>query len=316
MSVIAVLQIRKGGDSGNRGHIAGRDWSGGTTIKLPGEKFNGKEVNASPSSDGVKHMEKIETGDLTGRMVGGGTRGKVYGNSYYGCGYPSNPDHCGVVGRDLSFYFWPVLFYDRFGSTRYPFDGVEVSYRNNSERPGGPLTTLQFQSNQTHSPRSVLYILADNATVTSLAMSITEDCSSYLGPFPAALLYPDGDDGPFPEQAVQYYRGDSAVLFVDGYNNTFALQDGANMTQPPLPLPPTVDRMLLNCINDTIGKYVPLVTPATSWYENGVGVVGLCVVVVIVISLVDIVLRPFGKSICQVWFWLSRRNQSTTVVSP
>ncbi|KAI0041886.1 hypothetical protein FA95DRAFT_1548213 [Auriscalpium vulgare] len=229
---------------------------------------------SSPGSNGVKTISKIKTGPFAGRRVGGGTRRYVYGNRYYGCGYPGRPAYCTVVGRDLSFYYPPVVWIDPSGtySGRYPYNGQE--YPTNSTRLGGQLMTLQLQSNQTYSPPTVLHVLADNATLISLNKSITSKCKQYLGPRTMILQY-NGTGGPFPEQVAQYYRGSSVALTVDGYNNTAALIYVNNMTQAPALLPPTIDLTLLNCVNSTIGANVPLVAMEPPWYKTVIGIIGL-----------------------------------------
>ncbi|KAI0041888.1 hypothetical protein FA95DRAFT_638769, partial [Auriscalpium vulgare] len=277
------LGRRKGGGGKGRGSSRGKGSSGSKSTTVTGPKFNGETVKASPSSNGVKTTKKIKSGFFSGRWSGGGTRKEVYGDWYYGCGYPWKPRYCSVVGRELPYDYLPVYYYDPLGSTAYPYDGLE--YSNSSLRLGGPLVILQFQSNQTYSPPSVFYIFADNATVISLNTSITESCFPYLGPLSLPLPYLNGTGGPLPEQAVQYYRANSVVLLLGGYNNTAALQYVDNMTQIPVPLPPTVDHTLLDCINSTIGEHVPLVSPHTPWVKTpgGIGclvvfgVIGFCI---------------------------------------
>jgi len=65
---------------------------------------------------------------------------------------------------------------------------------------------------------------------------------------------------PKPEQTVQYYRASSVALTLDGYNNTGALEAEGT---PDTPLPTNIDSGLLNCLNGTIGKAVPLVDSAS-----------------------------------------------------
>ena len=58
---------------------------------------------------------------------------------------------------------------------------------------------------------------------------------------------------------MQYYRASSVTLLLDGYNDTSALSDDANTTAP-VPIPAWVDTALLDCLNDTIGEAVPLIS--------------------------------------------------------
>lgn len=68
--------------------------------------------------------------------------------------------------------------------------------------------------------------------------------------------------------AIQYYRASSAVLILDGYNDTAVLSTVPNVTVQSLPA--NVDRMLLICLNATIGAAIPLVD-APAKYHISVG---------------------------------------------
>jgi hypothetical protein len=64
--------------------------------------------------------------------------------------------------------------------------------------------------------------------------------------------------GPAPQE-VQYYRASSVALTLDGYNNTAYFLNSTDDT----PLPESVDKEFLACLNFTIGAAVPLVdTPS------------------------------------------------------
>ena len=119
------------------------------------------------------------------------------------------------------------------------------------------VTLPDYNSNTT------LRILADNATVLSLLGSVANNCSlgntSAISPLP--LNFSDVS-APMPEQAIQYYRGSSVVLTVEGYNDTAAL---SNYTSGPnTPLPGWMNESFVSCVNATIGEAVPLVNGDTS----------------------------------------------------
>lgn len=59
---------------------------------------------------------------------------------------------------------------------------------------------------------------------------------------------------------MQYYRASSVALTWDGYNNTAVFS--SNASTPDVPLPTDLDRVLLKCLNETIGNNVPLVGAA------------------------------------------------------
>lgn len=147
---------------------------------------------------------------------------------------------------------------------------VQYGLPGNSSRPGGPMAQATFTSNSTN---STFHVLSDNSTVASLINSIDSNCT--VGSSSSSLPFPyngANTSQPRPEQAVQYYRASSVALTLDGYNNTDALT-GANGT---VPLPSWVDNTLLNCLNDTIGLAVPLISSADVRLQvNGLSVLAL-----------------------------------------
>ncbi|KAJ2989072.1 hypothetical protein NUW54_g8904 [Trametes sanguinea] len=92
-------------------------------------------------------------------------------------------------------------------------------------------------------------------------------------PFPpdsstSPLAFNGTASDPKPEQAIQYYRGSSVVLTLDGYNDTSALAD--NSSAPAPPIPSNIDMTLLNCLNQTIGAAVPLFDDSEQTSSAGV----------------------------------------------
>lgn len=65
--------------------------------------------------------------------------------------------------------------------------------------------------------------------------------------------------GPAPEQAVAYYRGSSIVVSLVGYNNTAQVFDGVLSDLEDTPLPPPAETQFFQCINETLGDWIPLV---------------------------------------------------------
>lgn len=76
-----------------------------------------------------------------------------------------------------------------------------------------------------------------------------------------------------PFNVVQYYRGSSFSLHLDGYNNSLPdiqAQGDENFTIPdvqPAALPAGVNTDYLNCINETIGEYIGLLD--SDYVTNG-----------------------------------------------
>ena len=132
---------------------------------------------------------------------------------------------------------------------------------DNSSRPGGPLEIAQFQSKNTG---STFHVLSDKSTVSSLIVSVKANCSSDLnatGTSSSPTPFTNLSALPLPEQALQYYRASSVVLTLDGYNDTDVLNGTQipSASAPAAPLPNGTDTTLLTCLNETIGRAVPLV---------------------------------------------------------
>ncbi|CDO71014.1 hypothetical protein BN946_scf184844.g18 [Trametes cinnabarina] len=135
-----------------------------------------------------------------------------------------------------------------------------------------------FFSNSTN---TTFHVVSDNSTVTALIASVDANCTVASNSSTSPLAFNGTASDPKPEQAIQYYRGSSVVLTLDGYNDTSALVD--NSTAPAPPIPSNIDTSLLNCLNQTIGAAVPLFddsqeSSAQSLLPN-ISIVGLVYVV-------------------------------------
>ncbi|KIK00394.1 hypothetical protein K443DRAFT_679196 [Laccaria amethystina LaAM-08-1] len=217
----------------------------------------GKQMEAIPFGYGGGPTTLIPADQpFAGRESGGGTRAEVYGNSYYGSGYPGRQDR-GVDGRGFPFVFWPVVFTAPAigGGASYLYREVEYGGTDNSTRPGFALQQSAFSTSN-----CTFRLISDTTTTTYLYYAITRGCALSVNGLLSSLptTYNSTSSYGRPEQAVQYYRASSVVLTLDGYNNTAALND-TDPVGPPAPLPSTIDVDLLKCINATIGASVPLV---------------------------------------------------------
>ena len=68
---------------------------------------------------------------------------------------------------------------------------------------------------------------------------------------------------------VQYYRGDSAAIVLQGYNNSEELPGRPDLIYNP-PFPPNVSYHDWRCVNTTIGDAIPIihgVTPLPAWFN-------------------------------------------------
>ena len=127
------------------------------------------------------------------------------------------------------------------------------------------MVTSTYASN---TQNTTFYFISDNDTAIAMIPVLQQNCSSVLnsGVSNTPVAYdPNDPSSPKPEEAIQYYRASSAVLMLEGYNNTGQLSD--NTSLPDTPLPTNIDTNLLTCLNLTIGAALPLVDAAspTAW---------------------------------------------------
>lgn len=203
---------------------------------------------------------------FAGRSAGGGTRSTIYGGRGYGArGYaPFFP-----------FMFWPLFF------PIYPYYYGSSIYgpADNSSRPGGELTSFTLlptwafngttsPSNGTSGPEGNTFALyGDVNSINDLVSILSSDCSVVNATYGNNITAS-------PFNAVQFYRGDSFALLLDGYNNSLPnieVQDPSqNFTVPdqqPAALPSAVNSTYLQCLNETIGGWVGLLD--SDYVANG-----------------------------------------------
>ncbi|KAF8492221.1 hypothetical protein F5888DRAFT_933794 [Russula emetica] len=268
------LEKRKGGggrgrgSSGTKGEGTKGEDSGTKSlgkpskVKLDGENLPNNKKSATSYGAGGGQAAPISPGlPFAGRTAGGGDRQGVYGDSIYGSGYPGVLAPHGVSGLDFPYYFWPIVWYDiGNGQSAYLFDSAEYGLPDNTSRPGGPQEFALFHSKNTS---STFMVLADKSTVSSLLGTVKTNCSSYLSNdnTSSSLTPYTNQSTPGPQQAIQYYRASTVVLTLDGYDSG-VLNGTQNLNAsvaPVISLPNGTDTALLTCLNDTIGRAVPLV---------------------------------------------------------
>ncbi|KZT50601.1 hypothetical protein CALCODRAFT_444370 [Calocera cornea HHB12733] len=212
---------------------------------------------------------------FAGRQYDGAIRPQVYGSRTLGSGYPYGGGGFWLVGRPFPFGFWPIYYHP------YYYGDDEYGPENNSSRPGGAESVALVQSNNTAEPPGNIYhILGDSDSVRAVLDALVLTCSAVnnsITPYNA-----NATGAPQPQQAVQYYRASSFVLFLDSYNNTAALPANAppsnttasNVTADT-PLPSGLDMTFLDCINSTIGDAVPMTNDQSSAAIAGVLAAGV-----------------------------------------
>ncbi|KZV67565.1 hypothetical protein PENSPDRAFT_48543 [Peniophora sp. CONT] len=254
-----------------------------STPNLPKDKV------AVTFGGGGGKASRVSSGKFKGRVLGGGSRANIHGTSVYGSGYPSrSSESVGVAGQPFPYFFHPIVW-AMPTSTTYPSylnATAEYGLPSDTSRPGGALMQATLHSNSTG---SVFHFIADNSTTQAVLPILRANCglnidASSVVPF--AYTGTNASD-PSPVDAVQYFRASSAVLTLEGYNNTAAISSTPNLSAF-LPLPTDTDTTL-SCLNTTIGASIPLVDapPKFHWGSLGIfllvlaGCVGLALIVVL-----------------------------------
>lgn len=134
------------------------------------------------------------------------------------------------------------------------------------------MTTAVIQPlNNTVNP--VTYrIIGDKSSIDAVYTALILNCPIVNGTSTISPYSPNRTTLPQPEQVVQWYRASTFALTLDVYNNSAASY--ANMPSSPsipalplsddTPLPSTLNRTFLECLNQTIGAAVPLINNDTS----------------------------------------------------
>ncbi|KAF8981911.1 hypothetical protein BDQ17DRAFT_1262609 [Cyathus striatus] len=245
------------------------------------ESATGKEITISDGNP------------FAGRKAGGGTRDQIFGTTVYGSGYPGQEDVHGVAGRDFPFFYWPVVWtpaaFNMPGRPSLPayihLADEEYGPPSNDSRPGGPLTTI-FLPSLDSTTRTSFRLISDNYTITTLLPTLRNNCASHLSMF--TDIHPKAFDNSFPipkpEDVVQYYRGSSIALCLDGYNNTQVLMRPREVDDATFPL--RTDIALMSCLNSTIGSSAPLVgdrvnaAPSRLWTDDPMSGMGVSLIFV------------------------------------
>ncbi|KAF8529689.1 hypothetical protein BU17DRAFT_73030 [Hysterangium stoloniferum] len=248
-----------GGGSSGEGESSGSGskGSGSTPGRAPVSVNTpaGSDASAVPYGGGSSKTSIIGAGlPFAGQSIGGGTRSSIFGTIQYGSGYPGLAN-ASVLDHGFPFYFWPITFGNATGAAvSHGLNTSEYGTPDNSSRPGGPLFDAPFQS-----PDGIdtYHVLADNATVQALIPSVTGNCSLRTTSITAVPFNDSDPDQPKPEQVVQYYRGSSIALTLDGYNDTSVFSSDDNVADTPLPA--NLNATFLDCLNQTIGVAAPLI---------------------------------------------------------
>ncbi|KAF9052012.1 hypothetical protein BJ165DRAFT_928320 [Panaeolus papilionaceus] len=239
--------------------------------------LGGRKFSAGSKLGGIfPPVSVIPAGQpFAGRMQGGAGRAQVFGSRYYGSGYPGVTGP-GTAGRGFPFIFWPVVSVVGYGLDLYGlYTSAIGDYGNptNTDRPGGSLSVATLNSSASSNTTTTFRLVADAFTVFSLLDDILANCSSHnlINDTVLSSVTPYTDSPnclPRPESTVQYYRGSSISLALEGYNNSAAAFSNTDaVPNAPIKGLSAGDLELMACLNETIGSAAPIFTSAAgrSW---------------------------------------------------
>lgn len=152
----------------------------------------------------------------------------------------------------------------------------------------GLLERQQITNNAT----APYYLVGDYDSIIAISDSIRADCNATVA---GAIDYNPDQSAIPPEEFLQYYRSSSFALTLSSYwdpansvQNQPASNDTALTTVPDAPIPPGTDLDFLNCLNTTIGTYLP-VMDAASTTRVQVTVFGQLALFWVILSMIGLV---------------------------
>ena len=148
----------------------------------------------------------------------------------------------------------------------------------NLTRPGGELVEMKITPfNVTYSgsilhnnlttnstPTTPFFFVSDNYTAFQVQQAVHQQCSDIIVDHPI----PFNSTGNIQlGGVVQYYRGDTAAIIPQGYEDAKKLPDSPNlMPNPPFPL--GTHAIAWMCLNSTIGESIPLMYNPENFWKN------------------------------------------------
>ena len=137
----------------------------------------------------------------------------------------------------------------------------------------------------TWTPTAPFFFVSDNYTASQIYHILDADYGYVMK---ISNLIPFNSTGNIqPESIVQFYRGDTAAIVLQGYDNTRELSDNPNLMQNP-PFPPDAMADLWVTINTTIGASIPLMHGRSSHTVA----IGVTVGVLVFVALLSWFLYP------------------------
>lgn len=109
------------------------------------------------------------------------------------------------------------------------------------------------------------YFVSDGYSAAGVRDAIRGNCSDVTVGAPVPF---HSTGNPRPDTIVQFYRGDSAAITLERYNNTGG--PGGSGLVPNPPFPSNVNASTWACLNYTIGESIPLMNAASSFSTSTV----------------------------------------------
>ena len=125
----------------------------------------------------------------------------------------------------------------------------------NTSRPGGALLEMALTPSNATVPPSKFIFVADNKTVFQINNTVSENCTTHWTTSTPIAFNSTGNL--LPESVLQYYRGESAVVLLQGYDNTKEQPNSPNLVPNP-PMSSNVSAEAWECLNVTIGESIPI----------------------------------------------------------
>ena len=132
----------------------------------------------------------------------------------------------------------------------------------NTSRPGGEVVQMTIAPKANNSVR--FHFISDHHSATEVQSAIRGNCTDVK--VENLALFNSTNDLR-PDTVVQFYRGDSAAILLQGYDNTREVPGSADSVPNP-PFPSSVNMSTWGCLNYTIGESIPLMNSASSLFDS------------------------------------------------
>lgn len=209
---------------------------------------------------------------FAGRKYGGGDRASIFGTRSYGSGYPYGVKNTSTIaGRDFPYGVWPISWGDYLGGAEYSGERMDLY------RPGGILGVIKVERTTEEDGPSVesFEVIGDQQSLAFMVIIFRWTCGT-ASRWPLFEPFDPSKNGSTiartkPENVLQYYRASSFAIASSQYTNQFAIGsvDTQQSFEDSTPLPSGIaDSSFFQCLNESIGRELPLMEPLTKTDEQ------------------------------------------------